>query len=312
MPDPLVSVLLTTRNRKQLLLDCLQTLREQTYPALEVIVADNGSSDGTAEAIRERFPEVRVLAAQSNHGIAGGRNLAEREAQGELLLFLDSDTLLHPGCVAELAAFLQAHSKAGIAVPKMYYTEPADHIWFGGSSINLFTSQTFNEGVNEPDHGQHDTPKPCAHGPTAFMATRACARAVGGHDESYFMTYADMDYAVHAKRLGFEVWYVPAARLWHHLNMRDNSVGIRRLGYNVPLRAYYFSRNRVIFMRKNVSRPRFWLFMCTFFPLFSLYYLWKIREYQGAPVHYRNHLLGCMDAVKFAVTGRFDNSRFTA
>ena len=308
---PLVSVLLTTRDRRQVLLDCLDTLAAQTWPNLEVIVADNASTDGTVEAVRQAHPEVKVVAATENRGIAGGRNLAEAQAQGEYLLFLDSDTLVDPDCVTRLVEFLQATPGAGIAVPKMYYENPPGHVWFRGSTVSLVSSRTINTDVNLPDDPADTEPRPCAHGPTAFMATRDCARAVGGHDERYFMTYADMDYAVTAKRLGFDVYYVPGASLVHKLDMFENTKGLRQLGYNVPLRAYYFSRNRVLFMRKNASRPAFLLFMLLWFPLYTAYYSLKIFQFKGKAVHHRNHLIGSWDGLVHALTGKSRNDKFT-
>lgn len=306
----IVSVIITTRNRKRDILECLDTLYKQSYKNLEIILADNNSEDDTVKSVRERFPDVRIIEAKRNLGIAGGRNLAQREAKGQYYFYLDSDTILHEDCIGELVNFLTEHKDVGMVVPKMYYFDCPDYIWFAGSTIDLITSRTVNVGANERDSGQYDKPTECAHGPTAFMVTKEVVDVVKEHDESYFMTYADADFAVRTKKAKFNIYYIPSAKLWHRLNMEENKNGIRALGYNTPLRAYYFSRNRVIFMKKNSSAAMFVLFLLLIFPLFTIYYTLKIIQYKGKFVHLKNHIIGSWDGLKYALFNVLDNTRF--
>ncbi|OGW47906.1 MAG: hypothetical protein A2Y66_00775 [Nitrospirae bacterium RBG_13_41_22] len=308
--ESLVSVIITTRNRKRDILECLDTLYKQSYKNLEIILADNNSEDDTLQSVSERFPDVNIVVAKRNLGIAGGRNLAQREAKGYYYFYLDSDTILHEDCIKELVNFLSEHKDVGMVVPKMYYFDYPDHIWFAGSTIDLFTSRTINFGTNEKDVGQYDEPRECAHGPTAFMVTKEVVDIVRGHDETYFMTYADADFAVRTKKAGFKIFCVPSAKLWHRLNMEENRSGIRALGYNLPLRAYYFSRNRVLFMKKNSSAAIFAFFLLFIFPLFTIYYTLKIIQYKGKFIYLKNHLIGSWDGLKYALFNHLDNTRF--
>lgn len=306
----IVSVIITTRNRKRDILECLDTLYKQSYKNLEIILADNNSEDDTVQSVSERFPDVNIVVAKRNLGIAGGRNLAQKKASGYYYFYLDSDTILHEDCIEELVNFLSEHKDVGMVVPKMYYFDNPDYIWFAGSTIDLFTSRTINFGANEKDIGQYDKPRECAHGPTAFMVKKEVADIVREHDETYVMTYADADFAVRTKKAGFKIFCVPTAKLWHRLKMEDNRSGIRALGYNLPLRAYYFSRNRVLFMKKNSSTAIFIFFLLFIFPIFTIYYTLKIIQYKGKFIHLKNYLIGSWDGLKYALFNHLDNTRF--
>ena len=308
--DRLVSILITTRNRSDVVCKCLETVYSQSYKNIQVILVDNNSADDTVERVRKSFPNVAIIESKKNLGIVGGRNIAQKKAKGYYYLYLDSDTILHKDFVKELVSFISKYKDVGMVVPKMYYYEQPDYIWFAGSVINLLTSRTVNIGTNEKDIGQYNEPKECAHGPTAFMIKKDVLKTVKGHDECYFMTYADADFAIRTKKSGFKIFYVPKARLWHRLNMIENTKGIRRLGYNLPLRAYYFSRNRVIFMKKNATKLNFLFFILFMFPLFTFYYTVKIIQYRGKFIYLKNHLIGSLDGLRYAFFNHINNKHF--
>ncbi len=89
----LVSVVIVTRNRCKLVLDCLETVLSQDYPHVEIIIVDNASEDDTCAAITARYPSVRILRQQTNTGAAGGRNIGIREAKGEICISIDDDAI---------------------------------------------------------------------------------------------------------------------------------------------------------------------------------------------------------------------------
>jgi GT2 family glycosyltransferase len=271
------------------------------YPSMEVIVVDNASEDGSAEAIEKKFPLAKVVRSSENLGLAGGRNLGQAYARGDYILYLDSDTILDKRMISELVSVLEVHPDAGIAVPKMYYYNEPDYIWYAGSEISLLSSRTINRGVNEKDIGQYEEVCETAHGPTAFMATRAAVEKVKGHDEIYCMSYADADFAVRIKEAGPKILYAPKAILWHRLSMMENVDTIRGLGYTLPMRAFYFARNRAIFMKRNATRPAFVVFMLVFFPAFTLFMTYKIIRLGGVREFLYQHLAGSWQGLLFAL-----------
>jgi GT2 family glycosyltransferase len=182
----------------------------------------------------------------------------------------------------------------------MYYYDEPDVIWYAGSYVNLVTSQTKNIGCNEKDKGQYDQVRKTQFAPTAYLATRESVEKLKGHNEDLFMTYGDTDYGFRAMEAGFKVMFCPKAKLWHHLSKNANNNTIRALGYNLPMRAYYFARNRVIFMKRHASLLNYLFFLVFIFPVITLIISFKIITLGGSLNLLKIHLLGSFDGYRFA------------
>jgi GT2 family glycosyltransferase len=298
---PLVSIVIISLNRKDYVLDCLASVRKLAYSKLETFYVDNGSTDGVVKAVRDSFPEVKVIECGKNIGLAGARNVGQRHATGEYILFLDSDVILDEDFLGQLLAAAQLDSRIAMMVPKMYYHDHPDYLWYAGATFNYVTAQTKNIGANQKDNGQYESISDTDVGPTAFLVKRNVANLLGGHDEVFFMSYADTDFTQRVKRAGFRAVYVPKAKLWHRIPMLENNQTIRGLGYTMPLRAYYFGRNKTIFMKKNASLPHFILFLVVFFPLYALYYSFKIIQLRGGRLYLKMHWRGTIDAIRYII-----------
>lgn len=308
MAQKLVSIVITTRNRKEVVSECLESILETDYPNIEAILVDNGSSDGTVGAIRKRFPEVRVIASEENLGLNGGKNLGQKHAKGDYIFFLDSDTVVDKKCLSELIVIAESDREVGIVTPKMYYFDTPNIIWYAGAHVNLLTSQTRNLYANEKDSGQGDQVRETEFAPTAYLATREVVGRLKGHDDLLFMTYGDTDYGARAREAGFKVMFCPKAKLWHRISMEAIFKTIRGLGYNLPMRAYYFARNRVIFMKRHAPNLNFITFMFFFFPVFTLYFTYKIIRFNGGWRFLKPHLHGSLDGLKYAFGGKVENT----
>ncbi|MEY3160533.1 MAG: hypothetical protein RIT25_524, partial [Planctomycetota bacterium] len=117
---PRLSVVVLSWNTRELTLACLGALARDAFPGgREVIVVDNASADGSAAAIRERFPEVRLVVNGENRLFAAACNQGARAAQGEWLCLLNSDTEVAPGALAQLVDFLAAHPSHAMAAPQL-------------------------------------------------------------------------------------------------------------------------------------------------------------------------------------------------
>ncbi len=303
----LVSVVITTRNRRDVVIDCLNSVLRMNYANFEVILVDNASSDGTVQAVMEKFPMVRVVAAEENLGLNGGKNLGQKEASGDYIFYLDSDTTVDERLLLEMVRVAESDVKIGVVTPKMYYLNPPDVIWYAGAKVNLLTSQTKNIGCNEKDEGQLDQIRETEFAPTAYLVKREVIERIGGHNEDLFMTYGDTDFGFRTREAGFKVVFCPEAKLWHCLEMDENIKTVRALGYNLPMRAYYFARNRVIFMKIHVPRLNFIIFMLFFFPLFTFYFVYKIIRFGAGWRFLRPHLRGSFDGLRYAFGGRIKN-----
>ena len=305
----LVSIIIVTRNRKQITLECLKSVMALDYPRFEVLVVDNDSSDNTVAAIKSASwqTQVKVIAARENLGLNAGKNLGQKQARGDYLFFLDSDTIVDKKLLSELVKLAKTDPKIAIVCPKMYYIKPKNVIWYAGSEVNLLTSQTKNIGVNQKDKGQYDQVWETQFAPTAYLATRKAAQKLKGHDAVLFMTYGDTDYGFRARELGFKVMFCPTAKLWHRIKMKDNIKTIRALGYNQPMRAYYFSRNRVVFMKRHAPPLYFYTFLLLCFPLITFYYSYKILAFGGGWRFLQPHWQGSIDGLRFIFSGYLIN-----
>ena len=288
-----------TRNRKADLIECLNSVAKSEYPGgLEIIVVDNGSTDGTEAVVRQMFPDLEYIYNNVNLGLVGGRKMCQSRSHGEFLVFLDSDTVAAKDMIQHLVDFAR-RERVGIVVPKMYsYREPK-RLWFAGAKFNLLTSRAENIGAWEIDTGKYDRVSEVSHGPTCFVVRRELAERIRGHDPIFFQSYADTDFAFRIKKLGYLNLYCPSAVLYHKTPTLDGNASLRGLGMDTPLRAYYYARNKTLFMKRHSSRMNFIAFLAVFLPIITTMYFYRIAEYGGGTEYLSRYLLGFGDGLKF-------------
>ena len=298
---PLVSVVIVTRNRRVDVLECIGSLiaSKTSYSNIEITLVDNGSNDGTIEAVSRRFSDVKTIYSKVNLGLTGGRNLGQKAAKGKYILFIDSDTVIDRNMIMELVKVIENDEKIGLVAPKIYsYLEPKI-IWYAGATFNLITSQAHNVGAWTVDESQYNKIIEVSHAPTAFLVRKTAADELGGHDDVFVMSYGDADFGIRLRKKGYRVLYVPKAEMYHKLNLKKNVKSLRSLGFNTSLRPYYFARNKVIFMHRHAVN--FPLFMLAFYPLFTLYYSIRIIQYHGCFEYLRPHFAGSLEGLLYFI-----------
>ena len=247
MALPLVSIISINYNQAAVTCALLASLRQLTYPRVEVLVVDNASPTEDPGPIAEQFPEVQLIRSAQNLGFAGGNNLGIAQAQGDYLLFLNNDTEVDPGFLEPLVALFEQDSRAGIASPKILFFDTDDVIQYAGSrGINTWTGRSVTVGQYEPDHGQHDYsgPTQLADG-AAMMVPRRVVDAVGQMPEMYFLYYEELDWCEMIKRAGYRCHYVAESRVYHKESMSVGKASV--------LKTYYMNRNRLLFIRRNFN-----------------------------------------------------------
>src|SRR5581483_38878 len=115
----MISVIVVNWNGKSLLSDCLNSLRAQTFPDFEVIVVDNGSTDGSAQFVQAAFPEFKLIALDQNLGFAGGNNAGIRVAGGEWIALINNDATAEPGWLSALHRAVTADDRIGFAASRV-------------------------------------------------------------------------------------------------------------------------------------------------------------------------------------------------
>ena len=214
---PRVAVVLVTWNAGADLARCLQHLRANTDWPYTLVVVDNGSTDGTREAVSRLTHHgdapVRVLLPETNTGWVGGVNLAIRACPAELYFLLNPDAFVQPGWLSPLVQTLQADPSLGFASPKFRYLDGSVH--YAGAYVSPGYSVRVH-GHAEADDGRFDSPArvPFAHGMS--LVRRSVIDAVGALDPEFGLGYfEEVDLQLRARRKGFGVAYVPASVIVH-------------------------------------------------------------------------------------------------
>lgn len=216
----------------------------------EVIVVDNGSANNEAETIAARYSNVKCVRSERNLGFAGGNNLGIRHAHGKYLFFVNNDTEVSMDDIDRLIKRIDTSEHIGIVCPKIRFFYGDRHIQYAGfTPMSRITCRNRGIGYDEADIGQYDTPRQTAfaHG-AAMMVKRNTIDKVGLMPECYFLYYEEMDWSMMMKRNGYQIWYEPSATVYHKESQST--------GANSPLKTYYLTRNRLLFIKRNSEHFR--------------------------------------------------------
>jgi GT2 family glycosyltransferase len=226
MAEAVVSVIVVSHNTREELLQCLASLGQVTVP-LEVVVVDNASEDGSADAAERRFPAVRVLRNADNLGFGAANNRGLAETRAPFVLLLNSDAELRPGCLETLVALLRERPRLGIAGPRTVEADGAVQVSFGPELTpwREWRQRRLVMGVKRRDPAALQAAAAAAareHEPawvsaSCLLARREALQAVGGFDEGYFLYEEDVDLCRRVRRAGWSVLFTPAAEVIHHL-----------------------------------------------------------------------------------------------
>ncbi|MEL6886571.1 MAG: glycosyltransferase family 2 protein [Pseudomonadota bacterium] len=227
---PTVSIIVISYNTRDMTLDCLRSVKTETTEPYELIVLDNQSADGSADAIAAEFPDITLLRAEENHGFARGNNVAAKQARGEYLLLLNPDTVILDGAVDRLMAFAHRVPQARIWGGRTLYGDRSlnpGSCWRRMSLWNVFCrtsgltgifprSALFNSeaygGWDRSTERQVDIVCGCF-----LLIRRADWQALGGFDPGFFMYGEEADLCLRATRdLGAAPRVCPEATIIHY------------------------------------------------------------------------------------------------
>lgn len=307
---PRVSILIATHNRKKVFLEALHSMMGLDYPDFEVVIADNASTDGLTNDIKDRFlgryNNIKLIVNEKNLGINGGRSAAQRAATGKYYLFADSDIFVRPDTLTRSVDYFESHPDVGVIIPKIYFHETPNKIWCAGTSLSLLTSIPKNIGAWEIDEGQHDRIIDSTHGPGGFLCRADVTQKVGGHDEKFFMCYADTDLAFKIKEEGYRVIYLPSSVIYHDIKHAEIKKELSHYGLDNPQRTYYYARNRFIFMKIHAGTMNLIVFSIFISPIFLAYFSFQIIRLRGYHL-LKSYWKGFFDGWIYLLTNRWDN-----
>ncbi len=251
-PKPKFSLITVNYNGADLTLDLIKSLEKSPYTNFDLWVVDNGSKEKMPDFSKD-FSFVKVIYSQENLGFAGGNNLALKKAEGDFFIFINNDTEIDPQFLVELDnQIIQNNNNSfGIIACRLMWYDQKDLIQFAGHyGLNPITARGFSRGYKEKDnpkfHNIHKTH--LAHG-AAMLVTREAVLKVGLMPDIYFLYYEELDFCEKIKRAGFDIIYNGKAVVYHKESMS--------VGKNSPLKIYYMTRNRLLFIRRNVFGFKF-------------------------------------------------------
>jgi GT2 family glycosyltransferase len=248
---PGVGVVILNHNGKLLAEKCLRSVIDSLYPAKDIVVVDNASTDGSVERLRTLFPDIQILVNSENLGVAGGRNRGFRMAVkrgNDYVLSLDNDAHIDPHLINELIAVAESDPTIGVVGPKTYADDGSGKIQCTGGRIAYTQNVCSERGSGETDHGQYDKIEDVDYFPGfGFMARTEVFERLDFVDESFYgYGHEDTDFCLRARLLGYRIVYVPRAVMWHR--------GAATIGSYTPRKKYLEAVNSAYFVRKYGSQ----------------------------------------------------------
>lgn len=271
MGNKLVVTVIPNWNLKDDLRECLDSLQQCTYHPHQVVVVDNGSTDGSPTVVAEHYPWVHLIPLPDNRGYAAALNVGIEYAltlAADYVLALNNDTVVLTDTITRLVALLAADQSIGIAAPKVLYYDHPDRIYRLGDRMYRWLPLPVGFGPRWRDHPRFarvmdfDYVSGCA-----MLIRTTLFREIGLFNPTFFMYYEDADFCRRARRRGYRIVCDGRAVMYHKasLSAKKDKVGILRIR----------ARNRMYFYRKYPHGPHPW-FTYVFLALIAV---WRVAGY---------------------------------
>lgn len=266
--NPEVSICIVTLNAQQYLRNCIESIKKHAGDLrYEIIVVDNGSNDDTLAMLKEKYPEIAVIANNENLGFTRPNNQAIEIAKSpKYILLLNPDTLVYESSLQSLIAFADAHLDGGVFGPKVLNDDGTfqkhckrgegrpweTFAYFLGFS-KLFPKNKFFSGYLQTHLDENQAHQVPAISGCCMLIRSATIHQIGGLDEDLFAYQEDTEYCVRARKAGWQVYYTPSAQITHF----GGKGGSRAQPYKA---IYKWHQSYYIYYRKHLAKDYFFLF----------------------------------------------------
>ncbi|MDD4331282.1 MAG: glycosyltransferase family 2 protein [Methanosarcinaceae archaeon] len=261
MPSPKVSIIILNWNGKEDTLNCLASLMRISYPNYSLILVDNGSTDGSAELFKNRYPGLKLLENGKNLGFSEGNNVGISKALEEnpdYILLLNNDTLVAPNFLEELVALAEKAPEYGIVGPVVLHSEKPDKIQSAGLKVSLSTGEykfiNSNKRLGESFQKAYEVDYVVG---CALLAKSHLFEEVGFLNKAYFAYWEEADWCFRARNRGYKVLCVPASKIWH----KGGATSKKRSGFT----EFHLGRNMFWFLKAHATKRQYFLFLLYFF-----------------------------------------------
>ncbi|MEM7333741.1 MAG: glycosyltransferase family 2 protein [Chloroflexota bacterium] len=230
---------------------CIDSLHQQTYANLELLVVENCSTDDSVNTIRRYHPTIQLVQNGRNAGFAGGMNLGIKYAlanQADWVFVINNDTLFDPLAIQTLLN--HAEQSVGLLAPVIYYEEGDKLIWSHGGNVSqtLLEVETIGRGTTDSDQYPPRLEVDFVPG-CAMLISRQVLEVVGGFDERFFMYYEDSDLCLRIRQAGFQILTIFESKMWH-------KVAVSSGGSDSPNERYWMAHSSVQFFAKHGRFPQ--------------------------------------------------------
>jgi len=280
---PHVTIVILNWNGRDLTLDCLRSLSALDYPDHDIVVVDNASSDGSAQAVRDAFPSVSVIENERNLGFSEGNNhgiLHALERGADYVLLLNNDTLLHHrGFLSILVDYLENNRDVAAVSPLILYPD-SDLVWSAGGRLHMRLGVCSHVGKGDPagvfaGRGpfQVDYIPGCC-----LLMGRDVLADIGLLDPDYFLYFEDLDWCFRATGRGYRCMIYPITAIYHMKSGTTGAAGSDKLS---PTQAFFYARNGILFASKNLkgfSKVSFLGAQFTFKIVYSLLHMENLKS----------------------------------
>jgi len=260
--EPFISIITLNYNQQEITCEFLASSRKLNYSNYEILVCDMASdTDPTPLILAGNYPKTKVLLSKENLGFAGGNNWGMRQAKGDYIFIVNNDTEVTPDLLTHLLEPFYQDNTIGVTSPMIkFFFQPVTIQYAGFNRMNHFTGRTSAIGEMQADTGQYNIAHETfgAHG-CAMMVKREVIEKTGMFPELFFLYYEEWDWSARIRKTGYKIWYAANAIIYHKESMT--------VGKANPIKVFYLTRNRILYMRRNTN----W-FQQTVFFLFFIFF----------------------------------------
>ncbi len=245
---PKVSVVMLNWNRKEVLMESIQAVLDLDFPLYEIIVVDNASTDGSQQAVKEKFPTVKLVENDKNYGAIGGKNIGLRKAiqsPVKYIYMVDNDIVGAKDSLSKLVEVAENDDKVGMVGAMMYDMSKPNIILSAGGTIDYTENVSRGRGDAQKDVGQFNKVEPVDYlWGGALLARKSVLKEVGLFDPGYIgYWFEDTDLSVRVTKAGYKILFSPFAKVWHKPHATIEQFSFRK--------KYLATRNAVRFMKKH-------------------------------------------------------------
>jgi len=240
----MISVVIPNYNGKHFLKICIESLLNQSYKDIEIIMVDNNSSDGSREFINKFYPSVKVLSLDYNSGFSPAVNFGIEAAKGEFVFLLNNDTELERDCIKRLFDFSKGKENLFSVGAKMIQYNNRNYIDDAGDEYNLF-GWAFKRGFNQLVTSNKDDRRVFSCCAGAALYKTDILRKIGGFDNAFFAYLEDVDIGYRANCYGYKNYYCSSAVVYHIIS---GTSGNKKSEFKTMLSA----RNNIYLIYKNM------------------------------------------------------------